>query len=227
MTGKEIVSTEPRKAYLREYEDVPVKENEIRVKVEFAAAKHGTEFTHFRGEDPFLENIFDEEYLLFRKSKEAAEKPFFMRPGNMWIGHITEMGKEVKGFEIGERIAGYGPLKSTHTLKAEEAFKMPKRMTWKEAVCYDPAQFALGGIRDGQVRVGDNVVISGLGAIGLLAAQYEELEHPVRIGQRVVIGAVLHRDESLAPHIEPSLLLDLLDGVGPNGLVLVDPASGQ
>ena len=153
MTGKEIVSTEPRKAYLREYEDVPVKENEIRVKVEFAAAKHGTEFTHFRGEDPFLENIFDEEYLLFRKSKEAAEKPFFMRPGNMWIGHITEMGKEVKGFEIGERIAGYGPLKSTHTLKAEEAFKMPKRMTWKEAVCYDPAQFALGGIRDGQVRV--------------------------------------------------------------------------
>ena len=34
MTGKEIVSTEPRKAYLREYEDVPVKENEIRVKVE-------------------------------------------------------------------------------------------------------------------------------------------------------------------------------------------------
>lgn len=46
MTGKEIVSTEPRKAYLREYEDVPVKENEIRVKVEFAAAKHGTEFTH-------------------------------------------------------------------------------------------------------------------------------------------------------------------------------------
>ena len=77
MTGKEIVSTEPRKAYLREYEDVPVKENEIRVKVEFAAAKHGTEFTHFRGEDPFLENIFDEEYLLFRKSKEAAEKTIF------------------------------------------------------------------------------------------------------------------------------------------------------
>ena len=52
---------------------------------------------------------------------------------------------------------------------------MPKRMTWKEAVCYDPAQFALGGIRDGQVRVGDNVVISGLGAIGLLAAQFARL----------------------------------------------------
>lgn len=181
MLRKEVVSTEPRKAFLREYEDVPVKENEIRAEVDYAAAKHGTEFTHFRGEDPFLENVFDEEYLLFRESKEAAEKPFFMRPGNMWIGHITEMGSEVKGFAIGERIAGYGPLKSTHTLKPEEAFKMPERMTWKEAACYDPAQFALGGIRDGQVRVGDNVVISGLGAIGLLAAQFAKLAGAAKV----------------------------------------------
>lgn len=90
MTGKEIVSTEPRKAFLREYEDSPVKENEIRAKVYFAAAKHGTEFTHFRGEDPFLENIFDEEYLLFRESQEAAEKPF-------------SCGREICGLDISPR----------------------------------------------------------------------------------------------------------------------------
>lgn len=60
-----------------------------------------------------------------------------------------------------------------------------------------------------------------------VAAQYKELEHPVRIGQCVVTGAVLYRDELFAPHIEPSLLFDLLDGAGPNGLVPVDPASGQ
>lgn len=181
MLRKEVISTEPRKAFLREYKDVPVKANEIRAEVDYAAAKHGTEFTHFRGEDPFLENVFDEEYLLFRESKEAAEKPFFMRPGNMWIGHITEMGSEVEGFCIGERIAGYGPFKSTHTLDAKEAFKMPERMTWKEAACYDPAQFALGGIRDGQVRVGDYVVISGLGAIGLMAAQFAKLAGAAKV----------------------------------------------
>ena len=76
MTGKEIVSTEPRKAYLREYEDVPVKENEIRVKVEFAAAKHGTEFTHFRGEDPFLvKNIFFSE-----RAKRQQRNHFLCAP---------------------------------------------------------------------------------------------------------------------------------------------------
>ena len=178
----EVVSTEPRKAYAREYEDAPLEKGKIRAKVSYAAAKHGTEFTHFRGQDPFLENVFDEEYQLFLASKEAADKPYFMRPGNMWVGTVTGTGEGVEGIEIGTRIAGYGPFKSTHTLKPEEALLMPERMTWKEAVCYDPAQFAMGGVRDGNVRLGDNVVVSGLGAIGLIAAQMAKLA-----GARMVI----------------------------------------
>lgn len=125
--------------------------------------------------------MFDEELQLFLPSKEAAEKPFFMRPGNMWVGNITEIGPKVSGFQVGERIAGYGPFKSTHTLKAENALRMSERMTWKEAMCYDPAQFALGGIRDGQVRVGDNVAIFGLGAIGLIAAQLARLAGAAKV----------------------------------------------
>ena len=181
MTKLEVVSTEPRKAILREYEDAPLKADEIRAEVSYAAAKHGTEFTHFRGEDPFLENVFDEELQLFLPSKEAAEKPFFMRPGNMWVGNITEAGAKVSGFQVGDKIAGYGPFKSTHTLKPKDALRMSERMTWKEAMCYDPAQFALGGIRDGQVRVGDNVVISGLGAIGLIAAQLARIAGAAKV----------------------------------------------
>ncbi|MDC7287592.1 zinc-binding alcohol dehydrogenase [Blautia schinkii] len=181
MAKLEVISTEPRKAFIREYEDAPLKDHEIRAEVHYAAAKHGTEFTHFRGLDPFLEHVFDEELLLFQKSQEAAEKPFCMRPGNMWVGQVTEIGAGVTGISIGERIAGYGPFKSTHTLKEHEALRMPDRMTWKEAMCYDPLQFALGGIRDGQVRVGDNVVISGLGAIGLLAAQLARLAGAARV----------------------------------------------
>ena len=100
----------------------------------------------------------------------------------MWVGTVTETGEGVEGIEIGTRIAGYGPFKSTHTLKPEEALLMPERMTWKEAVCYDPAQFAMGGVRDGNVRLGDNVVVSGLGAIGLIAAQMAKLA-----GARMVI----------------------------------------
>jgi threonine dehydrogenase-like Zn-dependent dehydrogenase len=49
--------------------------------------------------------------------------------------------------------------------------QVPDAMPWKSALCLDPAQFALGGIRDGNVRLGDHVAVFGLGAIGAIAAQ--------------------------------------------------------
>jgi threonine dehydrogenase-like Zn-dependent dehydrogenase len=52
---------------------------------------------------------------------------------------------------------------------------MPADMSWKNAVCYDPAQFALGGIRDSGMRLGDTVAVFGLGAIGAIAAQMAKL----------------------------------------------------
>ena len=175
MELKEIVSTEPRKTFVRTYEEGPVPAGKLRAKVQFAAAKHGTEFTHFRAQDPFLENVFDEDLQLFVPSKEAADKPYFMTPGNMWVGTICEIGEGVEGYEIGQKVAGYGPFKSTHTFFPGEELHMPETMTWKQAMCYDPAQFALGGVRDGHVRPGDNVAVFGLGAIGLIAAQLAKL----------------------------------------------------
>ena len=205
---KEIVSLEQKKCELRTYEDVPLKSNQIRAKVEFAAAKHGTEFTHFRGQDPFLENIFDEEYQLFRPSKEASEKPYFMRPGNMWVGKIVEIGPDVKGYEIGQRIAGYGPFKSTHTFCAGEELKMPETMTWKAAMCYDPTQFALGGVRDGNVRPGDNVVVFGLGAIGLIAAQIVKLSG----ARQVIVVDPIEKRRQVALENGADIALDSMDG---------------
>lgn len=42
---------------------------------------------------------------------------------------------------------------------------------WRSALCFDPAKFALGGVRNGHVRIGDHVAVFGLGAIGAIAAQ--------------------------------------------------------
>lgn len=175
MILKEIVSTEPRKAFLREYTDRPVKADEVKAQVRFAAAKHGTEFTRFRGIDPFLDHRFDEMLQLFIKNNEEENESYFMAPGNMWVGEVVETGSDVAGIKAGDSIAGYGPFKSTQIIKEADVLKMSGAMTWKQAVCYDPAQFALGGIRDSQMKLGDNVVVFGLGAIGLIAAQMANL----------------------------------------------------
>ena len=172
---RELVALEPGKPVLREYEDRAPGSDEVRVKVLYGAPKHGTEMQEFMGIDPFLSNRFDNEYQLFLEDAAAKNKPFGMKLGNMWVGVIADMGKNVSGFKEGDRVAGYGHLRNTHTVKAADVLKMNARMTWKEAVCYDPAHFALGGIRDGNIRLGDCVAVFGLGAIGMIAAQMAKL----------------------------------------------------
>lgn len=154
---------------LFEYQDKPLEPDEVRVKSVAGAPKHGTEITGIK-EMPFEEQYYDENLKMFLK-REKREVSVFGGLGNMWVGIITETGSSVQEYAVGDQVAGYGHLAETHTVKESELLRMPQGMTWKQAVCYDPMQFALGGLRDANLRIGDKVLISGLGAIGQMAAQ--------------------------------------------------------
>jgi len=178
----ELVALEPRKPVLREYTERPLGKGEIRVKTTHGAPKHGTELNIYRGTSPSADNYFDYDWNMFLPKKgEDAKRPFLMHLGNMWVGNVTEKADDVEGIEIGQRVTSYGSLRSTHTLKAADAFIMPDGMSWKEAVCFEPVQFALAGVRDGHVRLGDTVVVFGLGAIGLITAQVVKLAGAAKV----------------------------------------------
>lgn len=193
---KKLVATAPRVAELVEYEDSALKSNEAKVKVEFAAPKHGTELADFRGTTPFIDGKFDEEWHMFveREKDEPRGIEFGDFPlGNMFVGTITEIGADVTEYAVGDRVCTYGQIKETQIVNAVDNYKLRKMKptdSAANAVCYDPAQFALGAIRDAQVRPGDNVVVIGLGAIGMIA-----LQMAVKAGASVVIGIdpIAHR----------------------------------
>lgn len=183
----EIVGEDPTKLKPVEYELEKLPEDGIRVKVDYAAPKHGTELHgFFHGSDPVY---YDTETLCFMKAdptSEQEEQPHLHRPGNMWVGHVMEVGSTVKKYCVGDRVAGYGSIKQVQTVKIDQPLiagpgiindilKMTEEMSWKAALCYDPCQFALAGIRDAHLRLGDTCCISGLGAIGLMAAQMAKL----------------------------------------------------
>lgn len=178
---KQLVATAPRKAELLLYEERPLKQHQVRVKIEFASPKHGSELADFRGESPHMEDFYDPEWHAFRPRESGMKSGVSFGTwnlGNQWVGVITELGAEVEGYALGERLCGYGGIRESHvvdTKNTQRLMKVPAGMSWKNAVCFDPAQFALGGIRDGQVRLGDRVAISGLGAIGAIAAQMAKL----------------------------------------------------
>jgi threonine dehydrogenase-like Zn-dependent dehydrogenase len=175
---KQLVAVAPRKAALVDYDEPEIGRHRIKVRVEYASPKHGSEVGVFRGEDPFVADLFDEDWRLFVARKDAARDtndgggPVLL--GNQWVGIVAEKGGGVRRFSVGDRVCGYGGIRETQMLNADtEPFLLPvpDGMPWKSALCLDPAQFALGGIRDGRVRLGDRVAVFGLGAIGAIAAQ--------------------------------------------------------
>lgn len=186
---KKLVATAPRSAAIMEYEDRPLEPNEAKVKVEFASPKHGTELADFRGVTPFIDGKFDDEWKVFteRDKEEPRGIEFGDLPiGNMFVGTITEIGSHVTEYAVGDRVCSYGSIRETQIVNAVDNYKLRKmspEASARNAVCYDPAQFALGGIRDANVRTGDYVVVIGLGAIGQIAVQLA-----ARAGAGAVIG---------------------------------------
>lgn len=172
---KKLVAVAPRKAALVDYDEPEVGLNEVKVRVEYASPKHGSELGVFRGEDPFLADLFDEDWRLFLERKGGAqESGNGLALGNQWVGVVVERGEDVERFRVGDRVCGYGSIRETQTIDAVTdpfLLAVPETMPWKSALCLDPSQFALGGIRDGHVRLGDRVAVFGLGAIGAIAAQ--------------------------------------------------------
>jgi threonine dehydrogenase-like Zn-dependent dehydrogenase len=165
---KELIGIEPRKIAWRDYEEPKLGPGDVRVKCEHAAAKHGTEMAFYKG---YLNprGSWNTELEIF--NLDGSEKGGEYEVGNMFCGPVTEVGADVKDIAVGDMVFSYAGFKETQVAAQEKCFKLPDGVSWKSAMCIDPAVFAMGGVRDGNLRIGDRVSVFGLGAIGLMVVQ--------------------------------------------------------
>ncbi len=91
--------------------------------------------------------------------------------GDMVEGTVEEMGADVSRFQVGDRVYCYGPVCETVTKSERNVRPLRAPLTSQDAVCQDPALFAYGAVRDAGITIGDNIVLFGLGAIGLMMVQ--------------------------------------------------------
>ncbi len=171
---REVRVLSPGQAGIVEYELPLLEEGQVRVRSEFGSAKHGTEMAFYKGYGS-KRGRFDRELGAFVKTDDPPGPFSSMGTGNMFVGEVTEVGAGVKKFKPGDRVLGYGGFREVHTTPAERCRLMPDGLSWKSAVCLDPADFATAAVRDGNVRFGDVVAIFGMGAIGLMAVQIAKL----------------------------------------------------
>ncbi|GAA3698939.1 zinc-dependent alcohol dehydrogenase family protein [Arthrobacter ginkgonis] len=117
--------------------------------------------------------------------------------GHEWSGVVEQVGTDVVGFAVGDRVLGHGHLGGndwfgvTHdgaasdlfTVPADMCFHVPENVDMLTAAIIEPFACVVNGLKKiGGVSAADTVHIHGLGAIGLAA-----LVQSVTAGAQVVV----------------------------------------
>ena len=101
------------------------------------------------------------------KSKLAQPLPL----GYCNVGVVADIGRDVDGFKVGDRVLSNGPHADVVRVGKNLCAKIPDNVTNQEAVFTVVASIGLQGIRLVQPTLGEAVVVTGVGLIGLLTVQ--------------------------------------------------------
>jgi|SRR5215470_672684 len=164
---------------------------DVVVRSRYSTFKHGTEMMAYRGETPHVSRVFNASLRLFESA--SAPQPFYPRPlGSMVVGTVESAGERAGDLRPGDQVFGFAPIADVHVMPATSLQKLGA-LTPEQALCIDPASFALGGVLDGEISKGETVLVTGLGAIGLFAVQY-----CAALGARVVAASGFEERRRLA-----------------------------
>lgn len=144
---------------------------------------HGTEMAWVTGTAAALRRSWDGRQRIFL---DGPGRDFPVAPGYETIARVTAVGAAAAGkVNIGDLVALDRPHSSAHVIAADTtaASLLPTDVEPEQAVFFTLARVALGGIHDAEIRLGDTVVVVGLGTVGLLAGQLARLA-----GAATVIG---------------------------------------
>jgi predicted dehydrogenase/threonine dehydrogenase-like Zn-dependent dehydrogenase len=101
--------------------------------------------------------------------REKLDQPLTL--GYCNVGRVIEVGAGVTAFAPGDRVASNGKHAEMVAVPVNLCAKVPDAVTDDEAAFAPLAAIALQGIRLAQPTLGETVVVTGLGLVGLLTVQ--------------------------------------------------------
>jgi threonine dehydrogenase-like Zn-dependent dehydrogenase len=200
--GKALVVVGPRQLAFEEYNDPPLKPDEVRIQTLFSGISAGTEMSQFRGTSPFINKRWDDTTRLFT----PGDTPSWTYPvpniGYEEVGKVIEVGSAVNDIPIGARVFGAWWHRTHYVANVE--YVRPRLLP----IDADPligifshiGAVALNGVHDGRVRIGETVAVFGMGTPGQIVAQAARAS-----GARVIavdlLDARLELAKQLGAHI--------------------------
>ena len=171
---------------------------EIRIKGLMSAISHGTELNLVRGTSPFAGKKFDADLRVFVPG-EALDGHSPDRLGYEMAGIVTEVGPDVAEVKVGDLVHTGTPHQDVTIvdLPQQREFgypvtRLPDGATLDASLFISLGSVAFQAIHDARIKIGDRVLVSGLGVIGLLTAQLARLNGASEV---VVSDPIAYRRE--------------------------------
>lgn len=151
-------------------------------------------------------------------------------PGHEWAGVIVEVGSEVKGWKVGDRVAPNGKrpcgvcFNCQHGLfnyctkmkrlarggfaeygvaTYNQLHEVPEHVSFEEASFAEPLSCCINGIHQANIHFGDDVVVIGAGQIGLMHMQLAKAA-----GARVIAIDKIPARLEMAKQLAASVAID-------------------
>lgn len=147
-------------------------------------------------------------------------------PGYCCAGQVIKVGKDVVGFQPGDRVATYA-INMGHreiaNVRDFEVVHIPEGVSYQHAAFTSLGQTSLQGVRKCKIELGESVVSLGLGIVGILALQFAHLSgaQPAigmdTMDSRLEIARACNADAVINNRQEgwEKALLDITNGKGP------------
>jgi threonine dehydrogenase-like Zn-dependent dehydrogenase len=122
------------------------------------------------------------ELAILRKRHRAfsADEPspwttFPFYPGYAEVGRVEAVGQGVDGFSVGDRVWHPSPHATISLVAAAQCLRVPEGIEPRDAVFYGLVEIAMTAIRRAPVELGETVLVSGLGLVGILVGRLYRL----------------------------------------------------
>jgi len=163
----------PKKLAFEPLTLAPLGPEEVRIRTLHSGVSAGTELSQYRGTNPFMHVQWDAELRLFRKG-EGPSWPYPVRNlGYEEVGEIIEVGSAVRTVRVGQRVFGTWGHRTHHIAPQDYAHDrlIPDSADPRIGIFSHIGAVALNGVHDAAIRIGDLVVVFGLGVPGQIVAQ--------------------------------------------------------
>lgn len=144
-------------------EDLPAPvEGEVLCRTICSAISAGTERLVYRGEAP--EDMALDDTIEALRGRFA----FPLRYGYACVGEVVETGAGVERLSHGRRVFAFHPHASHFVCPEKHCLPLPDDVTAEDAALLPSCETALHFVMDGRPMIGEQIVVFGQGAVGLL-----------------------------------------------------------